>query len=322
LSDLLIRSEQVKDFHSIAVVNAITFTYGFGMGEVSLVSVLRNRKEFDPDLSLVAELNGKIVGHILFTPQRIRVNGEILDAVIVGPLVVLPKFQNQGVGSQLIREGHKRAEQKGFQMAILTGHPTYYPRFGYQTKMWGSHHIQISLENIPPLNQSVAERRLKKRDIQELKFMWENWYKDAKLAILPGESLTDWISPSIGIQTSAVIIDNELSGYLRYDKNNPKKVICVLAKDNNKLMNICSYLKEQITKITSNNNDQEKVLTLPIPTELDINLPHSTEVKAGPIRMIKILAHGNQNISDYFDSVANERQKPCHLIMPVEFDVC
>lgn len=322
MNNLLIRSEQIKDFHSISVVNAITFTYSFGMGEVSLVSVLRNRKEFDSDLSLVAELNEKIIGHILFTPQRIRVNEKILDAVIVGPLAVLPKFRNQGVGSQLIREGHKRAEQKDYQMSILIGHPTYYPRFGYQTKMWGSHHIQIPIDDIPPLIHSVEERRIKKQDIHELNLMWGNWYKDAKLALQPGESLMDWISPARGIQSSAVIIDNELSGYLRYDKNNPKKVISILAKDNYKLIEICSYLKEKIIQTNSNSNDQNNILTLPIPTEIDINLPYSTEVKAGPVNMIKILAHGNQNISDYCDSVANGRRKPCHLIMPVEFDMC
>lgn len=44
--------------------------------------------------------------------------------------------------------------------------------------------------------------------------------------------------------------------------------------------------------------------------------------QAGPVNMIKILAHGNRNISDYCDSVANGRLKPCHLIMPVEFDMC
>ncbi|MFE5322205.1 GNAT family N-acetyltransferase [Paenibacillus sp. NPDC056579] len=149
LVNVTIRSEQPGDYHAIAAVNAIAFSYGYGMGEVSLVSALRNRMTFDPELSIIAEHNGNIIGHALFTPQKVLVKGETLDAVILGPIAVRPKFQKLGIGSMLIEEGHKRSTHKGYHFSLLLGHSTYYPRFGYKTKMFGSSHIQIHVTIYP-----------------------------------------------------------------------------------------------------------------------------------------------------------------------------
>jgi len=70
LKNVIIRSEQLNDYHDISLVNAIAFTYSFGMSEAPLISTLRSRAEFDPELSLVAECKGETIGHALFSPQR------------------------------------------------------------------------------------------------------------------------------------------------------------------------------------------------------------------------------------------------------------
>lgn len=104
--------------------------------EANLVVRLRASSEFIPELSLVAEVAGQLVGHILFSP--IQIISQLNDAIVIhpslalAPVSVLPVFQKQGVGNRLITEGHYRAKEFGFSSVILLGHPAYYPRFGYR----------------------------------------------------------------------------------------------------------------------------------------------------------------------------------------------
>ncbi len=100
--------------------------------EGKLVEKLRKAPTFLEELSLVAELTGKVVGHILFTPIIIDNGKQQFQSLVLAPVSVLPEFQKQGIGGQLIEAGHQKAKELGFQSAILLGHPGYYPRFGYQ----------------------------------------------------------------------------------------------------------------------------------------------------------------------------------------------
>lgn len=106
--------------------------------EGKLVDKLRKTQTFIDELSLVAELNGQVVGHILFTPITIDNGQQQFQSLILAPVSVLPEFQKQGIGGQLIRAGHQKAKELGFQSALLLGHPEYYPRFGYKpASTWG-----------------------------------------------------------------------------------------------------------------------------------------------------------------------------------------
>jgi predicted N-acetyltransferase YhbS len=106
--------------------------------EGQLVEKLRKAPTFVEELSLVAELEGKVVGHILFTPIVIDNGEQQFHSLILAPVSVLPEFQKKGIGSQLIGAGHQKSKELGFQSAILLGHPEYYPRFGYKpASTWG-----------------------------------------------------------------------------------------------------------------------------------------------------------------------------------------
>jgi len=69
----------------------------------------------------------------LFTPLIIDNGQQQFQSLVLGPVSVLPEFQKQGIGGQLIVAGHQKARDLGFQSVILIGHPEYYPRFGYKT---------------------------------------------------------------------------------------------------------------------------------------------------------------------------------------------
>ena len=92
--------------------------------EQDLAAALRQSTSFVPELSLVAEADGRIVGHILFTKIRIGTSTQL--ALV--PLSVLPAFQGQGVGSALVRRGHQIARDLGYSYSVVLGSETYYPR--------------------------------------------------------------------------------------------------------------------------------------------------------------------------------------------------
>jgi len=118
--------------------------------EGKLVDKLRKAPTFVEELSLVAKLNGKVVGHILFTPIVIENGEQKFQSLVLAPVSVLPEYQKQGIGGKLIIAGHQKAKELGFQSVILTGHPEYYPRFGYNpASKWGlKTHIRFQADNV------------------------------------------------------------------------------------------------------------------------------------------------------------------------------
>lgn len=127
---MVIRQETINDYDQ--VYNLIKESFSTAEhsdgNEQDLVVALRNNKEvFIPELSLVAEKDGKIIGHILFTNMKV---GD--DTVLaLAPLSVKPKYQKQGIGTALVLEGHRIAKELGYAYSVVLGSETYYPKFGY-----------------------------------------------------------------------------------------------------------------------------------------------------------------------------------------------
>lgn len=126
---MVIRQEEAKDRSTIysLVKRAFETAEQTDGNEHDLVNALRKGKAYIPELSLVAEIDGKLVGHIMFT--KAEVGGAIVLAL--APLSVLPEYQRQGVGTALLQEGHRIARELGYGYSIVLGSETYYPRVGY-----------------------------------------------------------------------------------------------------------------------------------------------------------------------------------------------
>lgn len=100
--------------------------------EARLVEKLRNNSQFNPNLSFVALMKDKIVGHILFTPMRINYpSSKSISSLALAPISILSEYQRQGIGSQLISFALNELKSQGFPSVIVLGHEEFYPRFGF-----------------------------------------------------------------------------------------------------------------------------------------------------------------------------------------------
>lgn len=122
---MIIRREEERDKAGVYAVNAAAFQR---TGEADVVDTLR--EEADPVVSLVAEDNGEIVGHIMFSP--VTITGQPDRKVMgLGPMAVLPERQRAGIGSQLVARGLEACGELGFGAVVVLGHPWFYPKFGF-----------------------------------------------------------------------------------------------------------------------------------------------------------------------------------------------
>ena len=138
--DIKIRREKEKDYKlsENLVEKSFKNVEHTDHKEHFLVAKLRRSDSFLPELSLVAELNGEIVGHIMLTKLLIENGHKIHDSLALAPVSVLSKYQNNGIGSKLIRESLNIAKEIGFKSVIVLGHDKYYPRFGFKpANTWG-----------------------------------------------------------------------------------------------------------------------------------------------------------------------------------------
>lgn len=94
-----IRAETLQDYAAIAQVHIRAF--GGRLDEALIVALQRQRPQFDPELALVAEVEGLVVGHALFMPQVIRLLGTDVRAVNLAPIGIDPAYQRRGVGARL-----------------------------------------------------------------------------------------------------------------------------------------------------------------------------------------------------------------------------
>ena len=129
MNNVIIRQEHECDYEQVFKVVKMAFENEefSDKDEHNLVERLRKSEAFVPELSVVAEIAGKIVGHILFT--EITIGGEI--ALALAPVSVSPDYQGLGIGAKLIKAGHEVAGTLGYKAIVLLGHEGYYPRFGY-----------------------------------------------------------------------------------------------------------------------------------------------------------------------------------------------
>jgi putative acetyltransferase len=123
---LQIREEEAGDRESIQEIHRAAFD---SVAEPRLIDGLWAGGHVR--LSLVAEQEGQILGHILFSELAIVGKDGSVPALALAPMAVAPVFQRRGVGSALVRRGLELCQARGHRVVIVVGHPSFYPRFGF-----------------------------------------------------------------------------------------------------------------------------------------------------------------------------------------------
>jgi putative acetyltransferase len=129
---LRIRAEKPDDREAIQRVNRLAFGRE---DEARLVDALRD--EGHVRLSLVAELGGVVVGHILFSNLPIVGETATVSALALAPVAVAPTYQRQQIGSELIRRGLANCREAGQRIVVVLGHPDFYRGFGFSAELAG-----------------------------------------------------------------------------------------------------------------------------------------------------------------------------------------
>lgn len=155
-----IRPETGQDQKAIWSVNRAAFE---GDAEANLVDALRDGGFVE--VSLVAEVDREIVGHILFSRVAIVTNVGTVDALSLAPMAVLPSHQRQGIGNRLVEAGLEACREAGYGIVVVLGHPEFYPRFGFSAELarrlespFGGGEAWMAMELVPGVLDGVDGR--------------------------------------------------------------------------------------------------------------------------------------------------------------------
>jgi putative acetyltransferase len=130
--NVIVRAENTEDAGERSVIHSINEAAFGCQDEADLVDRLRTEGLVLG--SLVAEIQERIVGHILFSRMSIETTGASVSAAALAPMAVLPEHQRHGIGGHLIRHGLDLLRERGERIVIVVGHPDYYPRFGFSSE--------------------------------------------------------------------------------------------------------------------------------------------------------------------------------------------
>lgn len=139
---ITIRAERAGDVSPVRAINEEAFGRP---GEADVAD--RLRQSCPTVISLVAEEDDQLVGHILFTPAVVESPGRRVEGMALAPVAVLPDRQRRGIGSALVRRGLDIVRQQGHPFVIVLGHPEYYPRFGFE--LASKHNLSCQWGGIP-----------------------------------------------------------------------------------------------------------------------------------------------------------------------------
>jgi len=134
--NIVVRNEAEADYRKVEDITRKAFwnLYFPGCNEHYLVHIMRNHKDFIKELALVVTINEKVVGNIMYMKSYVKnENDEVLDTLTFGPVSVHPSYQNQGIGSTLIKKSIEKAKESKYKAIIIYGYPHNYCKHGFKS---------------------------------------------------------------------------------------------------------------------------------------------------------------------------------------------
>lgn len=300
---MLIRPETPADYADIAALTARAFdNRSF---EPVITALLRHRRAYDPELALVAEIDGRVVGHAMFAPHTVRLMGQDVPAVNLAPISVDLTHQGKGIGGALIAEGHAIARRKGALISFLLGHTEYYPRFGYKTGSFGDSSLTVTVTGSPPAD--LEARPVDHRDVPALIDLWQREEANVDMAVFPGPDLLDWLPTAPSFVAQVWLRGGDLIGYTRGPKAEPHKPRMFLARDAESAWAVLGGI------------DTDTEYTLPLhPNSASTAALGAATTNAWGAAMVCPLAPSP--FDDYYAQVQSGDRPSGRVIWPVAFD--
>ncbi len=140
--EIVIRSETKSDIDAITEVTVAAFKTLEISNNTEQFIIMALRAAEALTISLVAEFNGRVIGHVAFSP--VTISDGTLDWYGLGPVSVLPVYHRQGIGTALIQEGLSRLKNLNAAGCCVVGHPEYYRKFGFENVP------ELVHEGVPP----------------------------------------------------------------------------------------------------------------------------------------------------------------------------
>ena len=302
-----IRPEKPSDYPAVANVHIRAFNNR--SEEASIVSLLRHQLGYDEELSLVAVDNGQIVGHALFMPYTIMFLQQPVAGVCLAPLGILPAYQKQGIGGALMDAGHRVATAKGYSVAFLLGHPSYYPRFGYQTGVYGQSSVTVTRDHLIMSTPGIETRSPQPEDLEALFQLWVYEEQFVDFALRPEPSMNAWLSPNPTFPETVYTLSGQVIGYSRGKPDNPR---VFMANSPESTRAIVSHLLKSNSSVT---------LPLHPASQSRQALPlEPPEIKGWEAGMLKVLIE-NTAVRQYLNAIGSGSRPVGRPIWSPAFDL-
>lgn len=325
-----IRSETYKDYNALYALHYRAF--GNRTLEPNIVTALRTRAEYDPELSLVAEENGQIVGHAFFSPYKVLfgAGSEEVAAVNLAPLAVEPAYQKKGVGATLVKAGHTLAQARGYRFSFLLGHPSYYPRLGYLPSAFGNSFLKVALADLEPANSNsfpdtLQARNVEASDILGLVNLWQKNEGQPDFSLVVGKTLADWVSPATQVKSVVYLRRDtgEVAAYVRYHLDKPLESIFFLAQSGEVAREVIRHVAKTAFSEQGQVPNELSQIRLPLhPASFlagqDLFKKGEWEVQAWEAGMVYPLAPSP--FDDYYNSLQKGAAQPGRVLWSVYFE--
>lgn len=131
---IIIRNEKEKDYRMVEEITRKAFynQYIPGCTEHYLIRLMRKHEDFLKELDFVLELDGRVIGNIMYTKARLtEESGGEKEILTFGPLSILPEYQRRGYGKMLMEHSFRRAKELGYQTIVIFGSPANYVSSGF-----------------------------------------------------------------------------------------------------------------------------------------------------------------------------------------------
>lgn len=146
MGQIIIRNEQKTDYETVEKITREAFynMYMPGCVEHYLVHIMREHEDFIPELDFVLELDGNVIGNIMYTKARlVDESGKEKEILTFGPVSVKPEYQRKGYGKQLIVHSFEKAKELGYDTVVIFGSPANYVSCGFKS----CKKYNVSMEN-------------------------------------------------------------------------------------------------------------------------------------------------------------------------------